>query len=78
MKPSQRLVDVLLIVMIVLGVLNFFSPAVGIERDPLITYALVGIAGLVFGFRHGGPRELVNGRQNQEEHSEDRSGDETR
>lgn len=60
MKPSQRLADVLLLVLIVLGVLNFFSPVIGVERDPLITYAFVAIAGIIFGFAHGGRRGPEN------------------
>lgn len=57
MRPSQRLADVLAVVFITIGVLNFFSPAIGLgPRDPLITYMFVGLAAIIFGIKHGGPR----------------------
>lgn len=55
MRPRQSFVDLLFIVLLGLGVLNFFSPAIGVERDPIITYAFVGLAGVVFGVGRGGP-----------------------
>jgi hypothetical protein len=45
------LADVLFLALVGLGVLNFFSPLIGIPRDPIITYALVMLGGVIFGFR---------------------------
>lgn len=73
MRPTQRLADLLYVVLLGLGVLNFFSPLVGIPRDPLLTYALVGLAGVVFGFGQVGGKSAP--RRRREDAENDQMGD---
>lgn len=74
MRPRQSLVDLLFLVLLLLGVLNFFSPVIGVARDPVITYAFVGLAGVVFGIGHTS-RNLPGRRAAPQAADTPRSGD---